>query len=172
MITSSQIGARPKIVLHRVRYQDDTHEYDGIGNIMLEETYRGAIVAKDLIQWSHVHSLPSILKFSEKTQNKIYQSGVTRQILLFVEHKDPNRDSIFSQASRFAERHRGEYLVVEVPTSEIRITNFFNLETFPAVGLFLVFRNPFLSFVHRNKPNAGTSCGLVHVGRRVKKICI
>ena len=133
IISPAQMNARPKIVLHRVRYQDVTHSFTGFGNTVSEETYRGAIVAKDLIQWSHVHSLPSVLKFSEKTQIKIYQSGVTRQILLFVEHKDPNRDSIFSQASKFAERHRGEYLVIEVPTSETRITNFFNVRTFPAV---------------------------------------
>ena len=131
MISPTQIDARPKIVLHRVRYQDDTHSFEGFGNTVSEEHMRGNC-SKGFIQWSHVHLYPG-LKFSEKTQIKIYQSGVTRQILLFVEHKDSNRDSIFSQVSKFAETHRGEYLVIEVPTSETRITNFFNVRKFPAV---------------------------------------
>jgi len=133
-ISPTQTG-RPIVTLHRVQHPFSIGAmFDRIGKITVEENYEGALVASDLLQWSHVHSLPSILKFSEKTQNKIYQSGITRQILLFIEPEDPNRDAILFEASTFAERHRGDILVIDVPTSQTRVLDFFNLDEFPAVS--------------------------------------
>eukprot|EP00939_MAST-03C_sp_MAST-3C-sp1_P003763 g3763.t1 len=77
----------------------------------------------DIEAWVRVQSLPLILDFSLEVQNKIYESGIARHLLVFGE-KGSDAELV---ARELARQYRGTVLFVLVPPSASRILSFFRI---------------------------------------------
>lgn len=91
----------------------------------------------DITEFVSANSVPLIQVFTPESSKKIFSSKIQKHLLFFTKHGSDHHEPVVTAYRAAAAQFKGKALFVNVPTSEKKILEFFDLteETVPATIL-------------------------------------
>lgn len=119
---------RPSVVLYTDNVQTAAYEADGHDG----QGWAEIGVHAEIRTWIFVEMLPPVVRFSDDSQGQIFTSGISRQLLLFIDDQDVG---LIREAEEAALGHKGRVIFMQIPKTETRVLHFFSVtgEDYPAV---------------------------------------
>lgn len=77
-------------------------------------------------------STPLVQTFSQTAAKKIFSSSIQKHALFFTDPKADHHTSLLEKFTGVAKSFKGQILVVNVPTSEAKVAEYFGINKFPA----------------------------------------
>lgn len=97
-------------------------------DLRADYTFSADSTASDVQQFALANSSPLIQEFSQESSKKIFSSQVQKHFLFFTNKASEHHASTIATFREVAAAYKGQALFVNVPTSEQRILDFFEIK--------------------------------------------
>lgn len=91
-------------------------------------TISADVTDEQILDFVNGNSQPLIQEFSQQTAQKIFSSKITKHVLFFTDKSAGHHQTVTETYKEVAQQFKGKLLFVNVPTSEKKVLDFFDIK--------------------------------------------